>query len=179
MTYELTVQKLSIETHVVKVQNNIVLSCPDKHTLSKQSDGTLVLCIYPSEPQTMITIHGKTEEDTKVVDNRIVADATVKFNRLWINNILIEPWAFKSFCNFCCQQDKHAIDFKIGPDLIFYTNGTCKIDLHDFFYRYHKNLIDPLLKFNDLVVDSHLGNIDPKDLSELQKIYEQICDLKK
>jgi hypothetical protein len=179
MISELIVQKLSVEIRVVKVQNNIVLSCPDNHTLSKQSDGTIMLSIYPSEPRTMITISGKTQEDTLVVDNKIVADATVKFNNVWINNILIEPWAFISFCNFCCQRDKHAMDFEIGPDLMFYTNGTCNIDLNDFFYRYHKNLIAPLLKFNDLVINSHLGNIDPLDRSELQIIYEQICDLKK
>ena len=173
------VKKIIIEVHFVTVQNKMTLCCTDKHTFQTQSDGAMMLSIYPSQSEITVIIDGKTQEDTVVVDGKIVADATVRFNQIWVDDILIENWAFAPFCDFCPAPQGQDTGFQIGPDLMFYANGTCRIDLDDFFHRYHRNLIDSLLKLNDWVVNSHLGYIHQTDRIAMQEIYEKICALKK
>ena len=174
----LTVKKIAIEISVVEVENEIVITCPDNHELSTTPDGIRILTLLPTDSSIRIMVDGKTQEDTKVMHGEIVEDATVKFQRVWINDILIENWAFAKLGRFDQHQQDHSTGFQIGPDLTFYSNGTFTLDLEEFFHRYHATLSQPLRESYDWIVNSHLGYIEPADRIKLQEIYEKICALK-
>lgn len=132
-----------------------------------------------------LEMQGKGETDTKVDEQgNIIADAKFDIRDIWIDGILIEPWALGPLCKYYpiytqgqrdyANANQQPLEEFLQDEWTFYFNGRWHFDLKDFFLRYNRILSSGLDHYNHWVKQSHLGYIDSDRFAELESILKTL-----
>ena len=154
-------------------------------TFGQDSTHDVTVEIDSSKDALILDITGKQQADTLVSEQGdILDDAWVEIRSVWVDGILMEPWALARLGVFhpvYSQSHKDyardhglALEAEITDSVRWHFNGAWHMELGDFFQRYHGILTSGFQNYNKWIRISHLGMVDPRAYQELTEILEQL-----
>lgn len=190
MDLEIDLIKFRVSLHEI---NNPLCVNPLNHSVtdSRRSESEsgvwqdITLEIDQTQRPVRLAFAGKQQNDTRVDESgSILDDAWIEIHSVWVDGILIEPWALGKMCEFFPEySDSHreyaqahgmTLAESVWDSTRFYFNGTWILDLDRFFQRYHEILTSGFQGYNKWIRISHLGMVDPTAYKELSEILDQL-----
>lgn len=127
---------------------------------------------------------GKTDDETVIENGQIIRDQTIKINRIWVNDVLLETQAIQKVVQFYPNYSESNIKYArennihlevVKSDLTLFYNGRWVFNFNQpFFTWYNQILLDELKNFNHWVKQTHLGMASNQKKIQLENLLARL-----
>ena len=157
----------------------------DETATDHQKNITVQVALNLNSNKIILKRSGKNSSDVIIENGIIVRDQVLKINKIWINDVLLEPFPVNSIAKFYPQYSQDDIDYGNQNNLVlekskhtmeFFYNGEWHFEFQQpFFIWYNQILLDDLSASNFYwTQQNHLGFVNEDNLKRLELLLDKL-----